>query len=236
MGWQEIWRKAKMIDWLGAVSALVGAAKGKKNKVDSKYLYFKPRILSDDNYMRAVSGIKGVMTFLPFPGMQIAGPVLGLGQMGFKLWKRIALSKEFDQLQFPLANPNTLHLHFSFDPELKNNYQAYLDDWGDASIQKLQEVYNDLLFMTNPQILKAKYPNLSPTYLEKAAAKNHTILQGNIDQLEQEYLKVSHSPQIDHNIGKLFEYLRELFPALNDWALFNSDAFDEAVDIIDTVL
>ncbi len=225
-----------MIDWIGAASAFIGAAKGKSKKVDSKYLYLKPRILSDENYMRAVSGIKGIMTFLPFPGMQIAGPVLGLGQMGFKLWKRIALSKEFDQLQFPLVNPNTLHLHFSFDPELKKNYGAFLDDWGEESIQKLQEVYNDIHYMTNPKILKAKYPTLSQAYLDKAAAKNHTILQGNIDQLEQEYRKVSHSPQIDHKIGKLFEYLRELFPALNDWALFNSDAFNEAVDVIDTIL
>ncbi len=225
-----------MIDWIRVLSSLIGAAKGKAQKVDSKYLYLKPRILSDENYMRAVSGIKGVMTFLPFPGMQIAGPVLGLGQMGFKLWKRIALSKEFDQLQFPLVNPNTLHLHFSFDPELKQHYGVYLDNWDEASILKLQGVYNDLLYMTNPQILKAKYPKIDSTYLEKAAAKNHTVLQGNIDQLEQEYKKVSHSPQIDHKIGKLFEYLRELFPALNDWALFNNSTFKEAIKVIDTVL
>lgn len=227
-----------VIDWIGAVLAILKAAKKESLEVDDKYIVIKPRILSDENYLRGVSALKVALTFIPFPGAQIAGPVLGLGEVGFKLWKRISLSREYDQLEFPPVDPNMLRFFVQMDSELAKHYGDLTtpQNWGPEAIQELEPIFNDLSFLTNFEMLRAKYPHLDHEYLKERASDNQVTLRKNLDEIEQALLKVSQSPETNANIRKAFESLRDLFPVMNDWALFNSEGFDEIIEIIDTIL
>ncbi len=234
----SIWRRLKLIDWIGAVFAIIKAAKKETLDVDEKYIVIKPRILSDENYLRGVSALKVALTFVPFPGAQIAGPVLALGEVGFKLWKRISLSREYDQLEFPPVDPNMLRFFVQLDPELAKHYGHLTtpENWGEDAMQELEPVFNDLSFLTNFEMLRAKYPHFDHDYLKDRAAENLATLQTSLDAIEQALLQVSQSPETNANIRGAFESLKGLFPAMNDWALFNSEGFDEVIDIIDTIL
>jgi len=234
----NIWRRLKLIDWIGAVFAILKAAKKETLEVDEKYIVIKPRILSDENYLRGVSALKVALTFVPFPGAQIAGPVLALGEVGFKLWKRISLSRDYDQLVFPPVDPNMLRFFVQLDPELAKHYGdlTTIANWGNAAIQELEPIFNDLSFLTNFEMLRAKYPHFDHDYLKRRAAENLATLQTNLDAIEQALLQVSQSPETNANIRGAFESLKGLFPVMNDWALFNSEGFDEVISIIDTIL
>ncbi len=109
-----------MVDWVGVTLAILKAAKKEDMKVDPKYIVVKPRILSDENYLRGVSMLRGVLTFIP--PAAIAAPILGLGAAGFKIWKRIALNADYDQLEYPPVDPNMLRLSIEMDAELKKHY------------------------------------------------------------------------------------------------------------------
>ncbi|MBD3260975.1 MAG: hypothetical protein GF334_04735 [Candidatus Altiarchaeales archaeon] len=227
-----------MVDWSGAILAILKAAKPQDQKVDKKYIVIKPRVLSDANYLRAINVLKATIPFIPVPGAAIAAPVLSLGTMGVKIWKRFQLGAEFEQLKYPLINPNSVHLHFSLDEELKNKYADLLDskNWNKETIQRLERIYNDLNYITDVNMLKAKYPNLSEDYLEKRARNNAEVIQENLKELEQELIKVSHDAKVENNVREAFGSLKKLFPAMNNWALFNSRGFNEIIDIIDTVV
>ncbi len=234
----SIWRRLKLIDWISAIFAIIKAAKKESLEVDEKYIVIKPRILSDKNYLRGVSVLKAIFTFLPFPGAQIAGPVLALGAVGFKLWKRISLSREYDQLEYPPVDPNMLRFFIQMDSELAKHYGDLTtpENWGTEAIQELESIFNDLSFLTSFEMLRAKYPHIDPVYLKNRASVNLVTLQGNLDKIEQALLQVSQSPETNANIRGAFESLRGLFPVMNDWALFNSEGFDEVIEILDTIL
>ena len=53
--------------------------------------------------------------------------------------------------------------------------------------------------------------------------------------IEQEIQKVSHRPEIKANLSEALDALKTLFPAMRDWSLFNSDGFNEILEIVDTV-
>ena len=224
-----------MVDWVSAALAILKAAKKEDLRVDEKYIVVKPRFLSDDNYLRGVSLLRGVLTLIP--SAAIAAPILGLGSMGFRIWKRIALNKEYDRLEYPPVDPNMLRLSIEMDPELKRHYGHLIleHNWDMAAVEELEAVYNDFQYMTDGQMLQAKYPDVSDQYIMQRTLLNKHTLQANLSQIEQGLLKASQKPEINHNIREAFETLKELFPAMNDWALFNSEGFDEIVEILDTI-
>ena len=234
----SIWRRLKLIDWIGAVFAIIKAAKKQDLEVDEKYIVVKPRILSDENYLRGVSALKAALTFVPFPGAQIAGPVLALGEVGFKIWKRISLSRDYDQLEYPPVDPNMLRFFVQMDSELAKHYSELTlpQKWGPEAIQELEPIFNDLSFLTSFEMLRAKYPHLNHTYLKQRASENLATLRENLDCIEQALLQASQSPETNANIRGAFESLKGLFPVMNDWALFNSEGFEDVIDILDTIL
>lgn len=225
-----------MIDWISAALAILKAAKTEDLRVDEKYIVIRPRILSDENYLRGISVLQGVLSLVP--PVAIAAPILGLGAVGFNIWKRIALSKEYDHLQYPPVDPNMLRLSIEMEPELKKHYGHLIleHNWDEDAITELEKVYNDFQFITDGQMLQAKYPDISDAYVMNRTIINKHNLQIKLEQIEQGILKVSKSPEIDHNVRQAFETLKELFPAMNDWALFNSEGFDDVMETIDTII
>lgn len=233
---KSIWRRIRLVDWAGAVLAILKASKKKDLKVDAKYIVIKPRILSDDNLLRGVAALKAVVAFIP--PAAVAAPILGLGEMGFNLWKRISLSQEYDRIKFPPIDPNVLRLSVEFDEELGKHYRELLTDenWNEENIARLEKIFNDFSFITDWEMLRAKYPHIDENYIKTRCRHNESILHAKLSVIEQEIQKVSHSPEIDHNVQKALESLKELFPAMRNWALFNSEGFDELIQIIDTVV
>ena len=223
------------MNWVGAALAILKAVKKEDLQVSPKYIVIKPRILTDENYLRGISVLRGVLTLIP--PAAIAAPVLGLGAMGFKIWKNIALNTEYDSIQYPPVDPHMLRLSIAMDNELKRHYGHLVLDhnWDMDAIAELEAVYNDFQFITSAQILKAKYPHMSDEYIMNRSVVNRHNLQAKLSQIEQGLLQASSSPEIEHNIREAFEYLKELFPAMNDWALFNSEGFDNILEIIDTL-
>ena len=224
-----------MIDWVSAALAILKAAKKEDLRVDGKFIVVKPRILSDDNYLRGVSMLRGVLTLIP--PAAIAAPILGLGAMGFKIWKQIALKKEYDRLEYPPVDPNMLRLSIEMDPKLKTHYGHLIlsHNWDAGAVEELEAVYNDFQYLTDGQMLQAKYPHISDEYIMGRALMNKHTLQANLSQIEQGLLTASQKPEINHKIREAFELLKELFPAMNNWALFNSEGFDEVIEIFDTI-
>ncbi len=223
------------IDWLGAVLAIVKAVRKDKQKVDPKYIVIKPRTLSDDNILRGVSALRAVLAFVP--PAAIAVPVLSLGEMGFQIWKRIALAKEYDQIKYPPIDPNLMRLQFEMDEELNKHYGHLCAEhnWNEEAIAELEVVFNDLSYITSLEFMQGKYPHIDGEYLESRCLRNRDILQANLYEIEQEIQKVSHRPEIKANLAEGLEALKTLFPAMRDWSLFNSDAFEEILELIDTV-
>jgi hypothetical protein len=232
---KELWRRLLLIDWVAAALAILKAAKREDLRVEDKYIVIRPRILSDENYLRGVSVLRGVLTLIP--PASIAAPVLGLGAIGFNIWKRIALNAEYDRLEYPPIDPNMLRLSIEMDPELKKHYGSWIleHNWDAETIADLEKVYNDFQFITDGKMLQAKYPHVSDDYIMSRVLLNKHNLQKNLEQIEQGLLKVSQTPEIEHNIREAFETIKELFPAMNDWALFNSEGFEDVVEVLDTI-
>jgi len=230
-----LYRRLRLVDWLGAALAILRAAKKEKLGVDPKYIVVKPRVLSDENYLRGVSLLRGVLSLIP--PAAIGAPILGLGSMGFKIWKHIALKADYDRLQYPPVDPNMLRLSVEMEPELKKHYGQLIlgHNWNDEAISELEVIYNDFQFLTDFEMLRAKYPHISEEYTRNRTTINKHNLQQNLSAIEQGILQVSHTPEINHDIRDAFESLRKLFPAMQDWALFNSEGFNDILDIIDTI-
>ena len=232
---REAYRRLKLIDWIGAAFAILKASKKEDLEVDPKYIIIKPRILSDENLLRGVATLKTVVAFIP--PAAIAAPILSLGAMGFKIWKRIALAADYDRIQYPPMDPNMLRLSIDMDPQLSKHYGhlTSADTWNDESISEAEELYNDFQFLTDFEMLRAKYPHMDEGYLRTRVQTNRDNLQVNLSAIEQGFLQVSASTEIEHGVREGFAALKELFPVMNDWALFNSEGFDDLVGIIDTV-
>ncbi len=230
------WRKLHLVDWVGTVLSILKAAKKEDTSIDKKYIVIKPRILSDDNLLRGVAALKAVLAFIP--PASLAVPVLSLGEVGFQIWKRIALAREYAQIKFPPIDPNILRVSVELDEELKKHYGelTLTHNWNAEAIGELEKVYNDFSFITSVELLRAKYPHVDEEYIKGRCSHNRDILQANLYLIEQEIQKVSHRPEINTNVRAALEAVKELFPAMRDWALFNSDGFDELVEIIDTVV
>jgi len=225
-----------MIDWLGAALAILKATKKEDQKVDPKYIVIKPRMLSDDNILRSVSALRAVLTFIP--PAAIAVPILSLGEVGFNIWKRIALSQEYDQIKYPPIDPNIMRLQFEMDEELDKHY-GYLcaeNNWNAESIAELEIIFNDFSFITSFEFMQEKYPHVDGEYLKTRCVRNKEVLQANLTLITQEIQKVSHNPQVDTNLAEALEALKDLFPAMRDWSLFNSEGFEELLEIIDTII
>jgi len=157
--------------------------------------------------------------------------------VGFKIWKRISLGRDYDQIQYPPTDPNMLRLSIELDPELSKHYGELVmsHNWTHETMQELEPVFNDFQFITDAQMLKSKYPHIDTEYIDKTAAKNRRNMDTRIDNLEQTLVSHSTSPEIEHNIRAAFEYVRKIFPTMNDWALFNSEGFDQILDALDTI-
>jgi hypothetical protein len=85
-------------------------------------------------------------------------------------------------------------------------------------------------------MLKSKYPQLDTSYLKRRAAYNKGVLKSNLNTIEQALAATATSPEMEHKVREGIECLKDVFPAMNDWALFNSDGFDEVIEIIDTII
>lgn len=223
------------VDWSGVILAILRVIKKEKHKVDPKYIVIKPRTLSDDNILKGVAALRAVLAFVP--PAAIAVPILSLGEMGFQIWKRISLARDYDQIKFPPIDPNVMRLQFEMDEEMSKHY-GYLcaeNNWTTETISELEKIYNDFSYITSLEMLQGKYPQVDEEYLRTRCSRNRDILQANLHVIEQEIQKVSHRPEIKANLAEGLDALKTLFPAMRDWSLFNSDGFNEILEIVDTV-
>ena len=225
-----------MIDWAGAFLSVLGAVSSSDKGIDPKYLAIKPRILSDDNILKGVAALRAVLTFIP--PAALASPILGLGTTAFQIWKRIALMKEWDEVAYPPTDPNVMRLFVDLDPVLHAHFGDLTapNNWDDRAISELEVVYHDFSFLTNADILKAKYPDIDPNYIETCVGKNKDLMQQNINAIEQVLVQAKQNPKVDAKLREALECLKDLFPAMKDWAFLSSDTFNEVLDMIDTVI
>jgi hypothetical protein len=123
------------------------------------------------------------------------------------------------------------------DTELEKHYGHLCAEhnWDQEAISELEVVFNDLSYITSYEMLQAKYPHLDVEYVKSCCTRNKDILQTNLYEIEQEIQKVSHRPEIKANLREALDALKTLFPAMRDWSLFNSDGFNEILEIVDTV-
>lgn len=225
-----------MVDWSGAILAILRAVKKDKSRIDPKFIAIKPRKLSDDNILRGVAALRAVLAFVPHTALAV--PVLSLGEMGFNLWKRISLMREYDQIKFPPLDPNVLRFQIQTEGELNKHYGILADEhnWNSETISELEEIFNDFSYITSFELMKAKYPHIDEDYIKESCARNKEILQANLHEIEQQITKVSHRPEVKSDMINAVETLKHLFPAMRDWALLSSEGFQEMVEIIDLVI
>jgi hypothetical protein len=233
---QGLWRRITLVNWSGLILSVLKAAKSEDQPVDPKYIVIKPRILSDHNVLRGVAVLRGVLAFVP--AANIAAPLLSLGETGFLIWKRIALGREWDELVFLPADPNIMRISVELDLELNKHFGNLIlqHNWDSEAISALEKIYNDFWFITDPEMLRVKYPQVDFTYISSCCARNRDVLQNELSTIEQAIKQNSQGAVVDTNVKEAIDALKELFPAMRDWALFNSEGFNELVDIIDTAV
>ena len=231
----DTWRRILLINWSGLIFSVLKTVKKEDQTVDPKYIAIKPRVLSDHNMLRGVAALRAVLAFVP--PAAIAVPILSLGEVGFKIWKRIALGMAYDSIKFPPIDPNVMRMGIQLDEELNKHYGelALGHNWNMETIQELEAVYNDFSFITSQELLQAKYPQVDTEYIKNACLRNRDLLEENLYEIEQEIQKVSQRPEVDTNLRDALEALKKLFPAMRDWSMFNSKGFDEIMDILDTI-
>ena len=230
---KKIWEKILLVDWSTFLTAIYKAVKPEDRKVDPKYIVVKPHILSDASVLRGVSVLRAVLTLIP--ATSLAAPILSLGEIGFNIFKHVALKEELSQLKFTPIDPNIVRFTLQNDLELKKHYGPLADPLNSdpSAVHKMEMIYNDFSFMTNAELLQAKYPEVSMEYIEERCSRNRELLQESLAVIEQEILKVSQRPEIQHNIQGALDALKTLFPAMRDWALFNSATFNQLIYLID---
>lgn len=231
-----IWRRIALVDWSGLILSVIRAARTEDQEVDPKFLVIKPRVLSDSNVLRGVAVLRAILAFVP--AASIAAPLLALGETGFLIWKRIALGREWDELVFPPADPNIMRISVELDLELNKHFGNLIlqHNWDSEAISDLEKIYNDFWFITDPEMLRAKYPQVDFTYISSCCSRNKDVLQNELSTIEQAITQNSQGAVVDTNVKEAIDALKELFPAMRNWSLFNSEGFDELVDIIDTVV
>ncbi len=231
----NIWRRILLIDWSGLIMAVLKTVKKEDQTIDPKYIVIKPRALSDHNMLRGVAALRAVLAFVP--PAAIAVPILSLGEVGFKIWKRVALGVAYDSIKFPPIDPNIMRMNIQLDEELNKHYGqlALSQNWNSEAIQELEAVYNDFSFITSQELLQAKYSQVDTEYIKNACLRNSQLLEENLYEIEQEIQKVSQRPEVDTNLRDALEALKKLFPAMRDWSMFNSEGFDEIMEILDTI-
>lgn len=230
---RKVWEKISLVDWSTFLSATFRALKSEDKKIDPKYIVIKPRILSDDNLWRGIAGLRAVFAVIPVTA--ILSPILTLGEVGFNIFKHAALNVELDHVKFPPIDPNIMRVSIQTDDELNRHYGDLTSEhnWNSQTLRQLELVYNDFSFMTNWELVQSKYPQVSEEYIKARCAQNLDYLQENIRVISQQLEEYSHIPEINHNIQEAIEALKQLFPAMRDWALFNSEGFQEVVSAID---
>lgn len=233
---RRLWEKLRLVDWSAFLTAIYKAVKPEDRRIDPKYIVVKPRILSDANILRGVAALRAVLAFIP--ATAIAAPLLSLGEIGFNIFKHIALKEDLDHIRFIPIDPNLLRFAIQQDPELSKHYGDLTarHNWNPAAISTLERVYNDFSFLTDEELLRAKYPQISWDYIKDRCAKNRDTLQESLSVIEQEIIKIAHKPEVNHNVREALEALKNLFPAMRDWGLFNSKGFNELVDLIDVAI
>jgi len=233
---RKVWESISLVDWSTFLTATFRALKAEDQKIDPKYIVIKPRILSDHNLWRGIAGLRVVLSFIP--ATAILSPILTLGEMGFNVFKHIALSVELAHAKFPPIGPNTLRVSIQSDPVLDTHYGhlTATHNWNDQTFRQLEVMYNDFSFMTNWELLKSKYPHVEEEYIKSRCVENRDTLQESINQIEQVMREHSHIPEVNHNIQEALEALKQLFPSMRDWALFNSEGFNEMIEAIDIAI
>lgn len=233
---RKVWEMISLVDWSAFITATFRAVKAEDKKIDPKYIVIKPRVLSDHNLWRGVACLRVVLSFIP--ATAILSPILTLGEMGFNIWKHIALTVELAHVKFPPIAPNTMRVSIQIDPELNKHYGhlTATHNWNDQTLRQLEVMYNDFSFITNWELLKAKYPHVDEEYIKSRCIENRDTLQESINQIEQVIKEHSHIPEVNHNIKEALEALKQLFPSMRDWALFNSEGFNEMIEAIDIAI
>lgn len=219
------------IDWSTVVLSLLKTMKKDAVEINPEHLVIKPRLFDDDNQLKALAALRTVLAFIP--SIQLASSVLGLGETGFKIWKAIALRKDYSYLTLPVLGVNSLSFIVENDPVLAENFSYLIEEkhWAE-----LQRIYEDFSFITESTILREKYPKVPITYIEERVRINQALLGKSLDKIEQEILKKKSVPEIDANLRGALEALKEIFPSMRNWALVSSERFDEVVEIIDTLV
>lgn len=225
-----------MVDWAVFITATYKAIKKEDLQIDPKYIVVKPRALSDHNLLRCVNALRAVLSVIP--ATALGAPILSLGEMGFNIFKHLALQAEFSQLKFPPMDPNTLRVSIQIDRELSKHFGNLVapHNWDAAALEELEPIYNDFSFITDWELLQAKYPQVSESYIKARAAQNLDYLQIALFKIEQEIIKHSDTPEVKHNLKDALDALKQLFPAMRDWALFNSEGFNDILELIDVAL
>lgn len=224
------------VDWSSLVLSILKAFNTKDLEISPKYIAVKPRALSDQRLLRGAAILRSILAFVP--AGSVAASVLSLGDMGFRIWKYLALRGDYDSLLFPPLDPNIVLLSIREDPELSKHYGHLtgVQNRDPETIAELEKIYTDFRFITNPELLQAKYPHVSPEYIQAVTSRNRHILNTTLEQLESEIRKISYPPEIEANLEEAIAALKELFPAMRDWALFNSEGFNEVVQLLDVIV
>lgn len=224
----KLLRRLRLVDWYSVASSLLKTLKKDEPEVDPKYLAIKPKVLSDANMLRGLAALRTVLAFIP--PAHLAADVLTLGDTGFKIWKALALRKEYDHLEFPPVGYNTALFSIRNNQVLKSCFP----DLSDKDF--LFSIYNDFSFITDPQVLGIKYPQVPGDYVAQVCSKNLSLLGVSIEGIEQKIISYGQAPEVDANLREALEALKGIFPALRDWSLLSSEKFDEVLDIIDAIV
>lgn len=217
----------KSISWLGILETISNSLKSKEKNTSITYREIRPALLNDANLIGSVRLIRKLFTFIP--GLSSVAPVLALGEVGAQVWKRLALTKQFDQLTILPIDPLIAKVFLDMTPETSSAFP-------DASEDLACQIYSDLQYITDAKILSAKYPQLPVDFLTHKAEENLQTLKESLDILEKQIIKIGHHPEVDIQIRTAFDAIRQLFPALQSWALLNSIAFDQVISILDAIV
>lgn len=219
-----------MIDWTKITLTLLQLAKKKEKIIDPNLLEIKPKVLSDANLLTGLAALKAVLSFIP--ATTLASHALSLGDVGFKVWKRLALQEGYDFFNIQPVGRATILFKLKYNEDLSPYFSELVEkgDW-----QKCAIVFDDFTFCTDPLILHYKYPQVSLTCIEKICQQNKKLLGVKLQDIKQVIKTQRNIAEVDHNFEEAIEALENIFPAMKNWAIIQSDSFDEIVEIIDTI-
>lgn len=217
-----------MVDWLKVALTLFRLTKKEEPVIAPEHIEVEQRTFSDENLLKGLGALRTVLSFIP--PAQIVPAALTLGEVGFKVWKMVALRKEYEVFAVPPMGLNTLSYRLTSDPVLNEHFGHLVEknDWGTA-----KQVVHDFMYSTDADLLQEKYPQLEREYLENICHKNQAILGNGLELLERQLVKHRHIPEVDQNLAEAVEALKVVFPKLRNTALLKSGGFDQVVEILD---